>query len=223
MTTTLAIFVQYAADDPLFFVSVMFTVVVSIVLHELAHGWTAIRLGDDTPLRLDRMTVNPLVHMGMWSIAALLIAGIAWGSMPIDRSRLRGRYGESKVAVAGPVTNLLLGLLALTGLGLAARFEPRLLMEATADDHVMANLGRFLWTFGFINLLLFVFNLLPIPPLDGSHIMANFHRGYANFISNPSNGGALLIMFVFAFVVAGSIFAPVGQAAGWYVQMLAGP
>lgn len=219
--TTLALFIQSAQDQPLFFASVLFTVVLSITLHELAHGWMAIRLGDDTPRRLDRMTINPIVHMGLWSIIALLLMGIAWGSMPIDRSRLRGRYAQAKVAFAGPEVNLILAMIVLTALGIGARYEPRLLFEPTMDDHVWSNTGLFLRVFGFTNLLLFVFNLLPLPPLDGSHILANLNRGYDNFISDPSNGGALMIMFCFAFIVAQSIFDPINQAAWWYLRTLA--
>ena len=72
--------------DRFFFFAVVLTVVVSIVLHELAHGWMAMKLGDPTPRLEGRMTGNPLVHMGPWSLLALALAGIAWGSMPIDPS-----------------------------------------------------------------------------------------------------------------------------------------
>lgn len=99
-------------------------VVISITLHELAHGFAAIRAGDDTPIRLERMTLNPLVHMGPFSLLALLVVGIAWGQMPIDSSRLRGKYAEAKVAFAGPSTNLLICLAALVGWGLLVRFGP---------------------------------------------------------------------------------------------------
>jgi len=218
---TLGLFIQTLNEDPLLFVSVIFTVVLSITLHELAHGWMAMRLGDDTPRRLDRMTVNPLVHMGLWSLAALMIAGIAWGQMPIDSSRLRGRFGEAKVAAAGPATNLLLAIVALTGLGLWMRFDPRLAFEATPETQVLHNAALFVRVFGFTNLLLCVFNLLPVPPLDGSHILANFHRGYARFISDPNNGGPIMLMFIFAFVFAGALFSPVRAMAEWYLVQLA--
>ena len=86
------------------------------MLHELAHGWAAIWLGDQTPVRQGRMTGNPLVHMGPWSLLMLAVAGIAWGQMPIDRTRLRGRHGEAIVAAAGPAMNVLLALAALSTL-----------------------------------------------------------------------------------------------------------
>lgn len=219
--TTLGLFITYLESDPMFFVSVVFTVMISITLHELAHGWMAMRLGDDTPVRLDRMTVNPLVHMGMWSLIALAVAGIAWGQMPIDASRMRGKFAEAKVALAGPVTNLLLGLAGLTALGLWQRFDVRFPLTPDADP-VLLNSVTFLRTFGLINLLLCVFNLLPVPPLDGSHILANSWRGYANFIANPGNGGVLMIMFILAFMFGSVLFGPAIVFGEFYLMIISG-
>ncbi len=219
---TLGLFITTFEHDPLYFVSVVFTVVISITLHELAHGWMAIRRGDDTPIRLGRMTVNPWVHMGLWSFVALAIAGIAWGRMPIDHTRIRGKHGEAWVALAGPAMNLLLSIVALTGLGMAMRYEPRLGMAPTETEHILPNVGKFVRVFGFVNVLLCVFNLLPVPPLDGSHLLASFSRGYARFISNPSNQGAMLFMFIGAFFFASVLFEPAFQAARWYLGLLSG-
>jgi len=216
------IFLMRAFDSPLLFVSVLFTVVLSITLHELAHGWTAIRLGDDTPIRADRMTVNPLVHMGGWSLLALALVGIAWGQMPIDRTRVRGRHGGAWVALAGPATNLLLAAAALTAVGLWARFNHDVFGPMARDEDWVGRAGFFLQTFGMVNLLLCVFNLLPVPPLDGSHVLASFHRGYDRFISDPNNGGPLMLMFIVAFILAGALFAPAAQAAAAYVELLCG-
>ena len=103
-------------NGPVMVVSWLVWVVVSITLHELAHGWTAIKLGDDTPIRSGHMTWNPMVHMGVYSFAALLLIGIAWGMMPVDTSRLRGKYADTLVSVAGPLMNLGLGLILLVAL-----------------------------------------------------------------------------------------------------------
>ena len=116
------LFIQTLWTDPTYFFGVLITVVVSIVLHELAHGYAAIKLGDDTPLVTGHMTFDPLVHMGGMSLILLAIAGIAFGAMPVDRTRLRGRYGEAIMAAAGPAMNVLLAVLALTTLGLWDRF-----------------------------------------------------------------------------------------------------
>jgi Zn-dependent protease len=95
-------FIQSLQSNPRFFFAVVITVVVSITIHELAHGVVAVWRGDRTPIDEGHMTLNPAVHMGPFSIIALLVAGIAWGAMPINPSRIRGRFGEALVAAAGP-------------------------------------------------------------------------------------------------------------------------
>jgi len=211
------LFIQDAVSNPRYYVMVVFTVVVSIVLHELAHGWMAIRRGDHTPIHMGRMTGNPLVHMGPFSILVMLFFGIAWGQMPVDPTRLRGRYAEAMVAAAGPATNFLLGAAALTGLGLWYRF-------GQVGDTVQwqKNLVFFLYVFGSTNLMLLVFNLFPVPPLDGAHILANFHRGYANFIFDPHNQQYVIFGFIFVFVTAGMLFDKVIEAALRYVVFVSG-
>ena len=147
------------------FLAWVVAVIISITLHELAHGFMGIRCGDDTPIRMNRMTLNPLVHMGPFSLIALLVVGIAWGAMPIDPTRLKGKYAEAKVAFAGPSLNLSLALLCLAGYGLMLRFG----LGITDDTPLwQQNALRLLMYAGSVNLILFVFNMLPAPPLDGS-------------------------------------------------------
>lgn len=202
-------------DQQLFYVSWVITVIFSITLHELAHGWMALRRGDSTPRDLERMTINPLTHMGPFSLLALFVLGIAWGQMPIDPSRLRGRYGEALVAAAGPATNLILAVLGLTALGLWMR------LGAAPDTVFLENLRQFLWIFGAANFVLCLFNLLPLPPLDGSRIVANFHRGYAMFISDPAHQGTLMFAFAMVFVFGSGIFALAYRWADAYVRLIA--
>ncbi len=210
----------FKAFDPstrFYFFAIVLSVVISITLHELAHGWAAIRLGDNTPIRQNRMTGNPMVHMGPYSIMVLLLIGIAWGQMPIDPSRLRGKFAEAWVAIAGPATNFILALLGLTMLGVIQRFD------LLAGMGIEENALNFLFYFGSINAILGVFNLFPIPPLDGSHVMANLNRGYAQFISDPSKQGVLLLGFLMLFPIARVIFPPVLNAAAnyvWWIQTL---
>ncbi|VAX40844.1 hypothetical protein MNBD_PLANCTO03-1356, partial [hydrothermal vent metagenome] len=79
----------YWQQDKVLLVSWVFWLFVSIVLHELAHGFAAIRCGDRTPIELGHMTPNPLVHMGPASLIAFALFGLAWGSMPVNPSRFR--------------------------------------------------------------------------------------------------------------------------------------
>ena len=168
-------------------------VVVSITLLELAHGWAALKLGDTTPRDLDRMMFNPLVHMGPVSLVMLVIIGIAWGQMPVDTSRLRGRYAESLVALAGPAMNLLLMLVSGVGavlwLGLAGN----------VDEPLRTNMAMFLVLGPVLNLILAVFNLAPIPPLDGSRVVANFFPAYGRFFDTENGRWAGLGLFLLYF------------------------
>src|SRR5690349_8111017 len=93
--------------SPVFLISWIFWVVLSITLHELAHGITAVRRGDGTPIVTGHMTLNPAVHIPRMAWLLFALFGFTWGLMPISPWRLRGRHGEALVAFAGPACNLL--------------------------------------------------------------------------------------------------------------------
>jgi Zn-dependent protease len=209
-------FIEYASTNLPFFISVVVTVILSIILHELAHGLTAVRLGDDTPRELGHLTMNPLVHMPPFAIVTLLLAGIAWGSMPINPSRLRGRYSEALVAVAGPLTNLVLAAIALTAVGIW--------QLATPDEpvHQVRNTWNFLQVFGTTNLALCAFNLLPVPPLDGSHIAANFSSDYRRFITSPNTQSLAVGLFIAAFLLSRYLFRFTSSMSFQYIDWLNG-
>ena len=209
------LFIENLFTDWPFYVTAVATVILSITLHEVAHGVVATRLGDPTPRQSGHMTWNPLVHMGPFSLIGAFVFGLAWGQMPVDPTRLRGKYAEALVAAAGPATNLVLALVALTALGVWDRVgipdDPR------ADRGAMV-----LFVFGFYNVILCFFNLLPAPPLDGSRILGNFHRGYASWIYDPRNQGAGLMLFVGAFFIVRTLVPQLAEATRAYVGLVAG-
>ena len=155
--------------------AVIVPLVIAIVFHEVAHGWVANLLGDPTAKERRRLSLNPLRHVD--PVGTLLVPGFLWLTthtafgwakpVPVIKQRLRNpRFGMMAVAAAGPLTNLVLagvGALAL-GLLVAAVGEGR--PDATAR-FLALNLINFLW----LNVFLALFNLLPIPPFDGSHIV----------------------------------------------------
>jgi len=199
------LFIQELQHDPRFYFAVIIAVVVSICLHELAHGIVAVKLGDDTPIEQGRMTLNPLVHMGPVSILVLLVSGIAWGLMPIDRTRLRGKYGEALVAFAGPFSNVLIALATLTALGLWQRYRE----VPTEALSTMADNGEFLLgVFGRMNVALALFNLVPCPPLDGSHILANFSKSFARTLDAMTQTGTYYRFAIILFAVGGYVIFP---------------
>lgn len=194
------------------------SVAVSIVLHELGHGWMALRLGDPTPRIQGRMVGNPLVHMGPFSIGALLLTGMAWGSMPIDPSRIKGRYGEAKVALAGPAMNVGLAIVGLAG----ATLWLRITGELPADNTPAKRGFDLLWIFSTLNLVLVIFNLMPVPPLDGSHILANLNRRYADFLTGPNAQAVGFVGFILVFIVMINLYSPISAATLEVISQLSG-
>lgn len=126
-------------------------------VHEASHAWTADKLGDDTARLLGRTSINPLVHLDPIGTILFLIAGFGWGKpVPVNEHKLRHPNDFVLVALAGPASNFLLAL----GLALLYRFLPSTLVIRDIFP-----------LFIQINVALMVFNLIPIPPLDGSRLL----------------------------------------------------
>ncbi len=180
--------------------------VIAIVFHEVAHGWMARALGDPTAAELGRLSLNPIRHVDPFGTVILtgmlMLAGwpvFGWAKqVPVVKARLRNpRRDMMIVAAAGPGSNLIMAALAAVALGL-------LIPPATGMDglsplmaFVVLNLGMFI----SINVFLALFNLLPIPPFDGGHIVEGLlppavARRYAGLHSK-----ALLIMILLLVVV----------------------
>lgn len=167
-------------SNPALLASQIFWVIFSICLHELGHGRAAIALGDRTPIETGHMTWNPMVHMGKVSLIVFLVSGIAWGLMPVNPSRLRGRFAEAKVAAAGPAVNLGLAVVCTVALAVWKKYAGSL------PPGLYENFQTFFVAGGFLNLLLMALNLLPAPPLDGSRILADFSPWYRRLIDHPN-------------------------------------
>ena len=147
----------------------------SLTVHEMAHAWTASRLGDPTARRLGRVSLNPLVHadlVGTVLFPLLAIVGnlplIGWAKpVPVNVRNLKnGRRDYVLVAAAGPASNLLLAVLASISLGLITVSPMRL-----GEPNVSAPLASLLSTAILTNVLLAVFNMIQIPPLDGGNVL----------------------------------------------------
>ena len=193
-------------------------VIGSICLHELGHGIAAIRLGDDTPRELGHMTWNPLVHMGPNSLLVFALIGIAWGAMPVDPSRLRGRHGEAIVAIAGPLVNLSLAVLCLVALPVWQAYAgPDRFPAVAVSDTFDRNMSMFLYMGSFLNLILFAFNLIPVMPLDGGRIAAHYSYRYREFAYSENGRWVLLGAFILIFFTAGRYIFP---AAQWVVFLV---
>lgn len=145
--------------DPKFIILATIAFVLAVSFHEANHAFAATVLGDDTPRRHGRLTLNPLRHVDPMGILFFALAGIGWGSTPVNPMNLRPnpRTGHAVVALAGPLANLLLAFV----------FS----IPLRADIPMDPLLRQFLYVGAALNLLLFVFNLIPIPPLDGFAIL----------------------------------------------------
>lgn len=148
--------------DPVQYFAVVFVLIGSIVLHELGHALVATWEGDPTPRIRGHLTWNPVVHMGWVSIILIAVMGIGWGQTPVTRSMFRHRrWGAVLVSFAGPAVNLLLAVVGSVVLVVAVR-------HGVAKESAIAT---FWWVVLRFNLLLFLFNMIPVPPLDGFSVL----------------------------------------------------
>ena len=187
-------FINLLFKDPHTFITIMFLVVFSVCCHEFMHALVALLLGDDTAANSGHLTLNPLKQMGWFSLLMMLFLGIAWGQVPINRTKLRSRRRRVLTALAGPLTNLVLWLVFI-GLCLLTAF-----MSA---DHQFA---VYMLAYGaMLNFVLFVFNLLPIPGLDGFNVLIElfpqvFHR------DSELVKGVFFLLVVLLFTSSGRLF-----------------
>lgn len=182
--------------------SFIFTIIIflfSVIIHEVAHGAMAEKLGDPTARMAGRLTLNPLPHLdpiGSIIVPLFLIlaqSGIIFGwakPVPINPYNFRDKkYGAAKSAAAGPAANIAIALV----FGLLLRFAP------WGVSSFSQNMIMFFSFIVWLNLLLAVFNLLPIPPLDGSHILFSFLPYRMQNVKIFLNRFGIFILFFFIF------------------------
>jgi Zn-dependent protease len=153
-------------DDPQVFVAFLIAVIVGITFHEFSHAAVATLQGDQTARSQGRLTLNPISHLDPLGSIALVLAGFGWGRpVPFNPVQLRSRrFGAALVGLAGPAANFVLALLAVIALRIV---YPTAISAFDVDFSVI--LLDMLVT---LNVVLGVFNLLPIPPLDGSRLLS---------------------------------------------------
>lgn len=205
----------------------------SISVHECAHAWTASRLGDQTARMLGRVTINPLAHIdpiGTFLIPAIAIFGpmfgigylggllIGWGRpTPVNTRNLRKIVRDDNlVSLAGPASNLLIALVAMLVLVAIALFVPQgreLVLDTFEGNYSTAGVGAvalLAFLAIFMNVSLCVFNLMPVPPLDGSHVVRNMLPYNAVRVYDRVSGwGSYLLMLLCARLVMPTVIEPV--------------
>lgn len=158
--------------EPIIFIIFQILIVLfSVVIHEVSHGVAAYSMGDDTAKRLGRLTLNPIKHLDPFGsvllpLVTLILGGFIFGyakPVPYNPANLSDKkYGPAKVAIAGPLSNFVVAF----GFGTLLRFMP-LSLEATLLPDVFVFIV-------LINLVLGIFNLMPVPPLDGHWLVLTF-------------------------------------------------
>lgn len=190
-------------DAILFLIVLIF----SVVVHEVAHAWQARREGDDTAERLGRITLNPVPHLdfiGSVMVPLLLHfsgSGFMFGwakPVPVNPANYRDpKWGDIRVSLAGIVSNL--GLAVLGTLAAAVIFKTATMVGSLGG--VMDTLGQMALYAVFLNLILAFFNLIPIPPLDGSHVLFHFlPDSVALQYRRAGRYGLLVLMALFFFL-----------------------
>ncbi len=161
----------------------LLALIVSVTVHEAAHAWTAYKRGDDTPYLMGRVTLNPAAHLDPVGSLMFIILGFGWGKPVLyNPMRLKHRADELMIALAGPISNIVLGIVVLVLAALLTHFGVGLINP------------MFLYVFALVNILLAAFNMIPIPPLDGSSIIAYFFPAYRSAVG--SQIGFIFIIFL---------------------------
>lgn len=185
-------------SSPMVALAWIVAMVISISLHEFAHAWMAYSLGDNTARDLGRLTVNPLKHLDPIGTLLLVFAGFGWGRpVPFNPYNLKyQRWGPAFVSLAGPLMNIVLAFIFALLLKIVVSYS-----ALPFENGLVQLLNAMI----IINVVLAAFNLIPIPPLDGSKILYAFLPARAlGAVMAFERWGSYLLIFVVIF--AGSLF-----------------
>ena len=188
---------------------------ICITLHECAHGWAAYRLGDDTAKRMGRLTLDPLKHIDIIGLAMMVLFRFGWAKpVPVDMRKFKNPKRDMAVtAAAGPLMNVILCLAALFLYGLTAP-------GAFYRGGSLYYLNEGLYLTAYLSLALALFNIIPIPPLDGSKVLYSFisDRAYMQLMRYERYGMIALLALIVLSDFSG--LDPLSRATGWVFERL---
>ena len=207
------------SDPASFFVivpAILGAIVVGITIHEFSHALAARSLGDNTAANLGRLSLNPLAHLDPLGSLMLLLAGFGWGKpVPVDHRLLRnGRRDMAIVSAAGPISNLATGFLAALPFNIG--------LVSFTGTAISTMLGYFV----FINVILAVFNLIPLFPLDGSKIaLGILPKGLAYRFARIEMYGPIILILIVGidfFTRANILWRVMGPAVNFFYFLILG-
>lgn len=203
--------------DPVWLLYGIPVILISLTLHELAHGFVAYKLGDPTAKDSGRLTLNPLKHLDPLGVLMMFLSNFSFGwakPVPVNSFYFQGnrRRAVMLVALAGPVTNFLLSYITLWG-------WKGLLYSGVESPYLVSFFSQLVWT----NIYLGIFNLLPVPPLDGSKILAGFGSDrFAEKVYQLERYGTLILCILLFTDITDKILSPLGTAVFRLEMFLAG-
>lgn len=204
--------ISFVAFIPIFFIS--------ITIHEFAHAITAAKLGDSTAKDLGRMTINPIKHADLIGTVIVPLftffsgfALIGWAKpVPVDRRNFKNPYKDDAfVSFAGPFSNFILAIVFAVTFALIYKTN-------LTNSNLVLNI---FWYGTFFNIFLFFFNLLPIPPLDGSHILFDIfpNKFTASLLRLGFYGSIILLVFIYS-PLWNYFFTLVNSTANFFLKMV---
>lgn len=218
-TVCFSLFKPFSMLDLTFIIAL----VIGVTIHEFCHAWTATYLGDPTAKYLGRLSLNPLAHLDPVGTIMLLLAGFGWGKpVPFNMAYLKNpRVDAALIALAGPLSNLAIALI----LALPYRYLAIHMADGGAVDSIILSIFHGMETIITVNLVLMIFNLLPIPPLDGSKVFSLLLPGnaLAQLYQYRNFGYVLLIAVVFSdYLIGVNILSKyiLGPAVGFFWNVI---
>ncbi len=191
---------------------------IALTVHECAHGWVSTKLGDPTPRIQGRMTLNPLAHLDLMGTLLMILTGFGWAKpVQVNPMYYKDRKkGMALVALAGPLSNFLMAFIAVILMGVLVLLQ----YYAGLPAGVASAVEYFLWFFVYRNLCFMVFNLIPLPPLDGAKVLGMFLPNRAYYTMLQYERYFMIVLMVLSLVGAFSavIGTGVNIVANWMVR-----
>lgn len=202
------------------FIFRLIAIVVGLVIHEFAHAWTAQLFGDKTAKHAGRVTLNPMAHLDPIGLLMIIFAPFGWARpVPVNTANFKNpRLGMVVVALAGPVSNLILAIIFWLAV------KPYVFLTMYGLDIQPGFLPQLFWVCFYVNVALFVFNLIPVFPLDGSRIVSGLlpYRLEVQYRKFDLYGPFILLMIVIIPQTNQWIFMPLMNGTAHLIMRLLG-